>query len=56
VGQLLGSLQEKERRIEHLEHQLEQLLRRLYGPRSEQIDPNQLVLFAEEVLGLPSPF
>jgi transposase len=55
VGQLLGSLQEKERRIEHLEHQLEQLLRRLYGPRSERIDPNQLVLFAEEVLGPSVP-
>ena len=30
--------------LEKLQHQMEQLLRRLYGPRSEKVDPNQLVL------------
>ena len=30
--------------IAKLQHQLEQYLRRLYGPRSEKYDPNQLFL------------
>ena len=35
------------RKITQMEHQLQQLLRRLYGRSSEKIDPRQMVLFAE---------
>jgi transposase len=33
-------------RYEQLEHRLDVLLRRMFGPRSERADPNQLALFA----------
>ncbi len=46
--QLLATWQKQERRIEQLEHQIDQLLRRYYGPRSERFDPDQLKLFAGE--------
>jgi transposase len=43
-----------QRKIEQLEHRLDLLLRRIYGPRSERLfDPNQLALF--EVLGQDLP-
>lgn len=45
VAQLLDTNEQLERRNAQLAHQLDQLLRRLYGPRSERIDPNQLPLF-----------
>src|SRR5687768_16637689 len=32
-------------KLAKLEHYLEQLVRARYGPRSEQLDPNQLTLF-----------
>src|SRR5215469_15209763 len=47
VLELLASLHERDRDIEGLRHRLDLLLRRLYGPRGERIDPNQLLLFAE---------
>jgi transposase len=47
IRQLLDTAQKDSRRIERLEHQLEQLLRRLYGRSAERLDPNQLVLFAD---------
>src|SRR5690348_7651866 len=51
VAQLLASLGEKQRHIDGLQERLDRLLRRLYGPRSERIDPNQLLLFE----GSPTP-
>src|SRR3974390_1161489 len=36
--------------IAKLQHQLEQLLRHRYGRKSEKIDPDQLLLFAREIL------
>lgn len=36
--------------IAKLQHQLEQLLRNRYGRRSEKLDPDQLLLFAREIL------
>jgi transposase len=45
IAQQSTALAELERRNEQLAHQLDQLLRRLYGPRSEKVDPNQLSLF-----------
>src|SRR5262245_33830016 len=47
VLELLASLHERERDIEALRHRLTLLLRRLYGPRGERINPDQLLLFAE---------
>ncbi len=44
------SLLQSQRRIEKLEHQLAQLLRARYGPRSERIDESQLMLYAQELL------
>ena len=35
------------RKLSQMEHQLGQLLRRLYGRSSEKIDPRQMALFAE---------
>jgi transposase len=51
VLELLASLQERERDIEAMRHRIDLLLRRLYGPRGERIDPNQLLLFAEMAAG-----
>lgn len=47
IQQLIDQQREKDRTIQSLEHQLQQLLRRLYGRSAEKIDPNQQVLFAE---------
>jgi transposase len=51
VLELLASLHERDRNIEALRHRLDLLLRRLYGPRGERIDPDQLLLFAEMAAG-----
>jgi transposase len=45
--QLIEQLNSAQRQNAQLEHQLQQLLRRLYGRSSEKIDPAQQVLFAE---------
>ena len=47
VLELLASLRERDRDNEALRHRLDLLLRRLYGPRGERINPDQLLLFAE---------
>ncbi len=43
--QLLESQHQSDRTIEGLQHQLQQLLRRMYGRSSEKIDPRQMALF-----------
>jgi transposase len=43
--QILGG---QHRHAEHLQFRLDQLLRRLFGRRSERLDPSQLSLFAQE--------
>ncbi len=48
VRELLSTLQEERRDKEDLQHRLNLLLRRLYGPRSERLNPDQLVLFGED--------
>jgi transposase len=45
VLELLATLQEERRDKEHLRQRLDQLLRRLYGPRTERFDPSQPLLF-----------
>jgi transposase len=47
IRELLASNHALQRRAEQVEYRLDQLLRRLYGPRAERYDPNQPVLFAE---------
>jgi transposase len=51
VLELLASLHERDRDIEGYRHRINLLLRRLYGPRGERIDPHQLLLFAEMAAG-----
>jgi transposase len=50
VQQLLEQLDSAHRKISQMDHQLQQLLQRLYGKSSEKIDPRQRALF-EELLG-----
>src|SRR6476646_4054172 len=45
VGELLDTLREQRRENEQLRSRLDQLLRRIYGPRSERINPDQSLLF-----------
>ena len=49
IRQQADTIRESRRRIEQLEHQVELLLRRQYGPRRESVDPDQLRLFTEDV-------
>lgn len=44
IEALTKKLQSSEQKISMLQHQVEQLLRRVYGRRSERLDPNQLML------------
>ena len=55
IRELLQLLQSERRDREQLQNRLDQLLRRLYGPRSEQRRPDQPLLFAEPDLPAPSP-
>jgi transposase len=50
IRELLETLRKQTVLNEHLQHQLEKLLRRIYGRKSEKLDPNQLLLFAREIL------
>src|SRR5262245_25278025 len=51
VLELLASLHERDRDIEGMRHRIDLLLRRLYGPRGERFNPDQLLLFAEMAAG-----
>ena len=46
VAALLQEVDSKERRLQQLQHWVEQLLRWRYGPRRERVNENQLFLFA----------
>jgi transposase len=47
IGELLSSIEAQQREKEQILHRLDLLLRRIYGPRSEHINPHQLLLFAD---------
>jgi len=47
IRQLLAGQHEQSRTIHQLEHQLQQLLGKLYGRSSEKLDAGQLTLFAQ---------
>src|SRR5438874_3864652 len=48
ICQQAETIRESRRRIEQLEHQVELLHRRQFGPRRESVDPAQLRLFGED--------
>ncbi len=50
IRQQAETIEESQRRIEQLEHQVELLLRRQFGPRRETVDPDQLRLFTDDAL------
>ena len=50
IRELLATLREKTHLSEKLQHQIEQLLRQIYGKKSEKLDPNQLLLFARAIV------
>lgn len=45
IRELLAELHAKTRTLEGVQQRLDQLLRRLYGPKAERFDPNQPTLF-----------
>jgi transposase len=47
VVELLAALRERQRENQQLQHRLDLLLRRLYGARTERVDPNQLLLIPD---------
>jgi hypothetical protein len=55
IRELLATLRQQTHLNENLQHQLEQLLRRLYGRKSEKLDPSQLLLFAQEIVEAAGP-
>jgi transposase len=46
---LLATLTRERRNMEQVQHRLALLLQRMYGPRSERINPDQLLLFANQL-------
>jgi transposase len=55
IRELLATLRQQAHLNANLQHQLEGLLRRIYGKKSEKLDPNQLLLFAREILEAGGP-
>src|SRR5438477_8844100 len=47
IRELLATLREQRQDNDQLRARLDQLLRRLYGPRAERFDPNQALLFPD---------
>lgn len=47
ILELRGALEAQRRKLEQVQHRLHLILQRLYGPRQERINPEQLLLFAE---------
>lgn len=47
IVELLAALRDMRRQNEELQHRLDLLLRRLYGPRTERFDPNQPLLIPD---------
>jgi transposase len=43
IGELTRKLESNQRQLTTLQHQMEQMLRRLYGRKSEQLNPNQMM-------------
>src|SRR5436190_2336634 len=50
IRELLETLRQQGLLIGSMQHQLERLLRQRFGRSSEKIDPDQLLLFAADIL------
>lgn len=55
VRELLDRLSRMEQGQEEQRRKIDELLRRLYGPRSEKVNPDQLPLFESDPPALPTP-
>ena len=55
ITELLALLHETQRENASLQHRLDLLLRRLYGPRTERVDPNQGLLIPDVFEAAPQP-
>ena len=55
IEALTKKLQSAQQNITMLQHQVEQLLRRIYGRRSERLDPNQLMFESLMLSALEQP-
>jgi len=55
ITELLALLRDTRRENEELQHRLDLLLRRLYGPRTERFDPNQGLLIPDAFDAAPQP-
>jgi transposase len=60
IAQLHEQVESSQKKIGQLEQRLDYLLRRIYGPKSERVDPNQMALFElalreEEKAAAPAP-
>lgn len=55
ILELLASMHERDRDFAAMRHRIDLLLRRLYGPRGERVDPHQLLLFAAAAPGQDPP-
>uniref|UniRef100_UPI00196A2AE7 IS66 family transposase n=1 Tax=Aquisphaera insulae TaxID=2712864 RepID=UPI00196A2AE7 len=55
IRELVDTVREQGRFIDNLQHQLAKLLRARFGRSSEKIDPDQLLLFANEILAAMGP-
>ena len=53
VRELLATHHAQQRQIEQLTHRLDLLLKRVYGPRADTLDPRQLLLFEEPLAEAP---
>src|SRR6266516_4152498 len=47
IAELLDALKKSQHERDGLQHRIDQLLRRLYGPKAERFDPNQPWLIPE---------
>jgi transposase len=55
LEEVLDALRRRDHELHQVQARLDQLLRRLYGPRSERLDPNQLLLFAAAAAAPAAP-
>lgn len=55
IRELVDTVRQQGRLIDGLQHQLAKLLRARFGRSSEKIDPDQLLLFANEILAAMGP-
>jgi transposase len=55
IRELLAANRAQRRSIEQLEHRLDQVLKGLYGPRADRVNPHQPLLFGDAPPDLPAP-